>query len=746
MAFITPGQVSNISKKPITTPTGWTRPVDWPTIIDDTNKIQFLVSDIGTQSSGTASSYSINTIFSRTGGTYSVYIDWGDGTSDQVSTTTTTTSHNYTTGGATCSRGYNTWIITVTVDPTVSLFTCNLVPPVNLFSSNYLSSGLLEIYHGDTIGLSVNWAGKYGANTTGAYTNLEYVKMPSTWNGTSLSSTFYQCSALQSIILPVTMNGCMTIDQCFLSCTALQVITLPTSCSGLSNMSSCFQNCNSLYSVIFPMTSLPVSNMTSCFNACSNMDNLILPNFTSTCSWVSTFNNCGNLTNIRIGSFNNGTTQTFQQTFCGCTSMVRCDMKDNPAVRPNLVFDRTFTTNVSVPACQSLPNFVFPTCNLTTTVASAFSGCSSITTIDTSKCLSPTSVSWSNSFANCYNLISMSIPPMTTGGSPSQPSNFQNTFIGCASLVSVDLSKISLVSLTIMSGMFFGCFNLLSVSFPSESAPVLTTIASLFGNCYSLTSVTLPTGLNAVTTAAQAFLNCYSLKSVSFPTTMSALTAAGLSGTFWGCRELQSVTLPTTVNTNGITNMTQMFQSCVSLQSVDLPTIGSGVTNLSSSFLDTWSLKTITFNGSLTNAAIDFSNAFTRSAFSSANFGAFSSTATLVNGTTMGNQSPFCATYSFSTRFSKLDISGTVAIPNGGVRSLRLPAVALTGQWGGSSPQINISYTGITYANLVSLFNDLAAQGNVTSKTINITGCTGASSLTAGDRLIITSKGWTITG
>jgi hypothetical protein len=49
-------------------------------------------------------------------------------------------------------------------------------------------------------------------------------------------------------------------------------------------------------------------------------------------------------------------------------------------------------------------------------------------------------------------------------------------------------------------------------------------------------------------------------------------------------------------------------------------------------------------------------------------------------------------------------------------------------------------------AQLVQLFNDMAAQGNVVSKTINITSATGAAGLTAADRLIVTSKGWTITG
>ena len=35
---------------------------------------------------------------------------------------------------------------------------------------------------------------------------------------------------------------------------------------------------------------------------------------------------------------------------------------------------------------------------------------------------------------------------------------------------------------------------------------------------------------------------------------------------------------------------------------------------------------------------------------------------------------------------------------------------------------------------------------NVTSKTINITGATGAAGLSAANRLVVTNKGWTITG
>jgi acetyl-CoA acetyltransferase len=65
------------------------------------------------------------------------------------------------------------------------------------------------------------------------------------------------------------------------------------------------------------------------------------------------------------------------------------------------------------------------------------------------------------------------------------------------------------------------------------------------------------------------------------------------------------------------------------------------------------------------------------------------------------------------------------------------------GQYAGASPQIDISYNGLGQAALVQVFNDLPT---ITAKTINITGCSGAAALTAGERAIATGKGWTIIG
>ena len=69
--------------------------------------------------------------------------------------------------------------------------------------------------------------------------------------------------------------------------------------------------------------------------------------------------------------------------------------------------------------------------------------------------------------------------------------------------------------------------------------------------------------------------------------------------------------------------------------------------------------------------------------------------------------------------------------------------VSSSGGFTGSSPQINVSYTGLDRAALVNLFNSLPTVTG--SQVCNITGATGADDLTASDLAIATGKGWTVT-
>jgi hypothetical protein len=207
--------------------------------------------------------------------------------------------------------------------------------------------------------------------------------------------------------------------------------------------------------------------------------------------------------------------------------------------------------------------------------------------------------------------------------------------------------------------------------------------------------------MNTVASISSCFNGCSSMTSVTLPTSMSACSNWG--NTFQNCFILRSLTLPATISTAA--NYGGLAFSCNNLTTLILPTNQTtGATSISGMFTNCGSLTSITNLdkvGSLTATP-------------------------LVNGA--------------------LSTSGTGANALSSL-SFYCPFISLgTGLWTGTSPQINVSYCDLSTAALNTLFADIAAQGTVVSKTINITSCTGAAGLTAANRLVLTSIGWTITG
>jgi hypothetical protein len=114
-------------------------------------------------------------------------------------------------------------------------------------------------------------------------------------------------------------------------------------------------------------------------------------------------------------------------------------------------------------------------------------------------------------------------------------------------------------------------------------------------------------------------------------------------------------------------------------------------------------------------------------------------TATPLVGATLITNSNKLTSLSFSCPFSALAVNGASTTNFNKLNSLRLLNTG-AGQWTGTSPQINVSNCDLGIAALNQLFTDLTT---VTTKTINITGCSGAAGCT---RSIATAKGWTVTG
>jgi hypothetical protein len=202
------------------------------------------------------------------------------------------------------------------------------------------------------------------------------------------------------------------------------------------------------------------------------------------------------------------------------------------------------------------------------------------------------------------------------------------------------------------------------------------------------------------------------------PTSMSACNI--FNNTFARNRKLVSLTMPTTVGTG--TNWIGAFLQCLALKTLVLPTSQTTTLTSANQFIESCgSLTTITNVDKL---------------------GSLGATPLVNFAAIIGSN--LVPSLTFTCPMSIFGFNGSVTTTNL-ITSIRFLNTS-TGQWTGASPQINISYTSLNTAALVTLFNDMAAQGVVVGKTINITSATGAAGLTAADRLIITSLGWTIVG
>ena len=713
----------------------YSRPSDWPVITDTAGEVQMLVADLGT------CVISVRTTFTRTA-SQNITIDWGDGTTNTVSTTTTTsTDHTYTKGAGTpSSRGYTTFVIRVYGPAGTVITTCKALNIASQPSQSY-TVPLLEVYYGDGtqaagLGASLGYSSTLVQSQTnnGAYNYLEYVKMPAT------------------------VNSGVTYNHAFASCSNLKVVVMPTSSPGTSSWISTFGGCLNLISIVFPPNTV-LGNMSlansGLFSACTSLKSVVLPTAMNSCTSMNQmFRDCFALENIIIPPIPNCT--NLANCFTGCRSLTSVTMLGWPTVASSIDFSSMFSE------CFRLEALFFPQ------VVS-----------------STPSYNLSSMFSACYNLKTFKMPENA------RPNSYSFTFANCFSLQSVDLSAGGIVNnlLTTISNVFSGCRNLTSFTLPSITATASVSAVTPFNDCSQLENITIDSNFGNSLQTFTVGSNLYSLRTLNvasmdnvitfqvngasvledirLPATMSSCVSFSIQS----CPFIKTVDLPSlspslttlsfnamrglkTINnmptTSGITTFSLMFQNCFSLTSITLPSTTGSVVSYNNAFQNCLSLESIVFpTTQVTSNAMVFTGMFQNCASltSITNFDKANSTA--ITGQPDANNNSgmmLLPGLTFSSRLSKLAINGlTTLSARNKITSLRLTNTT-TSQWAGTSPQIDISLTDITYANLVTLFNDIAAQGNVTSKTINITGCAGAGSLTAGDRLIITSKGWTITG
>ena len=731
MAFNLP--VQNFFSRTVQ-PTPYVRPVDWPVITDAANEVQFLMSDIND------ASCTIRTQFIRTSGSQNIVIDWGDGTTDTVTTTSQVdTTHVYTPGtGTPCSRGYTTFKIRIYFTGTgVSvLATCRILPVrVSLNSSSvYTTCYVLEMYYGDGT-QTVSMATYYSfSNGLGSYSYLEYAKLPSVVTWTDMSSVFQECFNLAVVVMPTSAASLTGFFQTFMNCYALRSVVIPSNAINISSLNQTFFNCYSLTSVNFPTSLNSCTNLSNVFANCYALKNVTLPSVDTCINFSNFINNCTSIEWVRFTSlptFASATTVNFSSGISGCPNLQNVYFPSSCSSNARYTFSSVFSN------CTNLRSIVLPLNFSATTVNSLFGACVNLKRVvfqsDMPFCTIMTSM-----FSGCVNLTDVTLPSNVS----SSGVNFTGTFASCRALESITIN--SSYQFTTLANTFLSCISLKTLNWSPGVQNSLTQLSSTFLQCPLLKTINMPTSMNICNTLANCFNLCFNLESVTFPSTMNAVTT--VSDVFNGCSSLVSVTLPTSMS--ACTNFTNMFNSCRKIQTIVLPaTVSSAATAFQSTFQFCYSLKSITFPttqmSSLTSIQYMFNYCPNLSTINNSDkLGSLTATP-LVNA--FGNTYCRLLSISFSCPVTVLELRGIGPTQRIDVQSVRLLNTS-AGQWTGSSPQINVSYTNMSTAQLVQLFNDMAAQPAVIGKTINITGATGTAGLTAANRLIITSKGWTITG
>ena len=251
------------------------------------------------------------------------------------------------------------------------------------------------------------------------------------------------------------------------------------------------------------------------------------------------------------------------------------------------------------------------------------------------------------------------------------------------------------------------CVDLQSCVIPTFAS--VSSTSYMFASCYALSSITLPTSWGSVSYTSYMFSYCHALSSITLPTSWGSVS--NTSNMFSYCHALSSITLPT--SWGSVSNTSNMFSSCYALSSITLPTSWGSVSNTSNMFSHCHSLKyinNIDYLGSI-SVACDFTD--------------FAKDCEFLQTTT-----------TIASLISKIGIYGASGYKLK-VTSIRLTNASST--FGGSSPQVNVSYTDLDATALNTLFGDLPT---LTGKTIVITGCTGAATC---DTSIATGKGWTVT-
>ena len=168
-------------------------------------------------------------------------------------------------------------------------------------------------------------------------------------------------------------------------------------------------------------------------------------------------------------------------------------------------------------------------------------------------------------FLGCQSLISLDISSFDT----TECTNMAELFYSCKNLISLDISNFNTEKINSMSKMFLGCRQLTSLNLSNFKTELVTNMENMFASCESLTSIDLYNfKTENVKTMKSMFYGCIKLKSLDL-SNFETPSLEEFKSMFSNCYSLTSLNI-SNFNTSNIKDMSQLFSNCYSLTSLDL--------------------------------------------------------------------------------------------------------------------------------------------------------------------------------
>ena len=415
-------------------------------------------------------------------------------------------------------------------------------------------------------------------------------------------------------------------ENTFNGCTALQTVKFANGVNENSiGMPSTFLGCKNLQTVENLKAFTCLTDLNQTFSGCEQLGSVESVEFDVTSEihevkhLYRTFFNCKKIRTIDLGSISNN----LQDDIINTTSKV--DPK-------TLAFGQTFF------GCEALTDVTFGSDQNINPVSmcGTFYGCAKLTGLtNIDKFTNITNLS--QTFSGCAALPDVSFIAGMVNNNPSTSIGLFETFKGCKSIKSIDLSALTARladqekanffqannndiingAFAAFEGTFDGCTELKNVEFDKgtsdgTSTNPLTNANSIgmpgtFSGCANLETVKNLTAFQNLTQLNHTFYGCRQLDGIQFSISNAHAAPMSLFGTFTNCSALTEITLPFVIGEQRISQTRGNTTSSVTYSAFgDNP----GGSNPNKTFAGCTSLKKVEFNGKDNSNQVNVDNLF----------------------------------------------------------------------------------------------------------------------------------------